>query len=191
VTELIVAVAVVVLAVLLALVTGSWLLFRRIQRSRALALVREAAGYGSMAVTACRLRTGPDRATATLALRITRAHARLRHQVTVAERCGAHLGDVPALLPRLQAAGVTIGKGLRHAAVVPTASAARLLDEARLHLATLEDVSDAVRTATLACTADGTLARDAEEAAEALRCRAAAYEELVAPTAPGLARGSA
>ncbi|SDY07240.1 hypothetical protein SAMN05661080_02207 [Modestobacter sp. DSM 44400] len=179
-TDLILILGTMVLAVLLAVVTGSWLVWRRIRRSHALALAREAAGYGSMAVTAWRLRSSPDRSTAALALRISRAHARLRQEVTVAERAGAHLGNVPALLPRLQVAGVRIGAGLRHVAVVPAVSAPRLLDEARTHLSTLEDLSDAVRTATLTSAADGTLAQDAEDAALALRCRTAAYEELVA-----------
>jgi hypothetical protein len=184
VSELIVTLGVVVLVVLLALLFAGWLVWRRIRRSHALALAREAAGYGSMAMTAWRLRSAPDRSTAALALRISRAHTRLRHHVTAAERAGAQLGDVLALLPRVQAEGVRIGAGLRHVAVVPAASAPRLLDEARVHLATLDDLSDAVRTATLASAADRTLARDAEEAAVALRCRSAAYEELVSPAAP-------
>lgn len=184
--ELLVILGVLAVVALLGGAVGLWVVVRHIQRSRAIALVREMAGYGSMAVTAVRLRSGPDRTTGVLALRISRAHARLRQQVALAQRSGVELGDVPELLPRLQAAGVTIGRGLRHAAVGPAAPATRLIEEARAHLETVEDLSDAVRTAAVTSTADGTLARDAEEAASALRCRAAAYEELIAPVAQPL-----
>jgi hypothetical protein len=187
VPDLVLALGVVVLVVVTALVVAAWLVWRRIQRSSAMALAREAAGYGGMAVTAWRLRSAPDRSTAALALQISRAHARLRHQLTVAQRSGADVGDVPALMPRLQAEGVRIGSGLRSVAVLPSASTPRLLDEARVHLSAVEDLGDAVRTATLTSAADGTLVRDAEEAAMALRCRATAYEELITP-APPLAR---
>lgn len=138
-----------------------------------------------MAVTAWRRRSFPTRASAILALRVSRARGQLRRQVTQAERTGAHLGDVPTLLPRLQTAGDRISCSLLHQqAHTLTPSGRGLLDEAQVHLSLLADLSDAVRTSTLLPEARSDLTRDAADAAQALRCYTAAYQELISPAAP-------
>ncbi len=177
-TELLVTLGVLALVVLLAVVLGVWLLVRAVRRSRALAVAREVGSYGAMVVTLCRTRSAPDRDSAALALRVSRAHARLRRQLALAERSGAHLGDVPALLPRLQAEGNRIATALRQLAVVPTPAGGRLREEARVHLAAVADLESAVQESVLATATDELLARDVEDAAVALRCRAAAHAEL-------------
>jgi hypothetical protein len=99
--------------------------------------------------------------------------------VADARRAGVHLGDVPALLPRLEAEGRRIRAGLAQL-VGSSATASDLRARADRHLATLADVSEAVAAAARMPTADESLARDAEEAALGLRLHAAAYTELLA-----------
>src|SRR4051812_50195528 len=58
-----------------------------------------------LVVPALRLRSTPNRAAALHALRIAQGHRLLRQRVARARAAGAHLGEVPALLPRLEAEG--------------------------------------------------------------------------------------
>lgn len=161
------------------LVTTVWLAVRRVRRSRLVAIGTQAVADGMLALTAARLRPTPNRAAALQAVRISREHRLLRQRVTEAQRAGVHLGDVPALLPRLEAEGRRLRAGLGQL-VGSTAAAHDLRVQADRHLATLADVGEAVGAATRVPTADASLARDAEEAALGLRLHTAAYAELMA-----------
>jgi hypothetical protein len=181
---------VAVLAVLVIvglLVTALWLAVRRIRRSRLVVAGTQLVADGLLAVTACRPRPTPHRAAALEALRISRAHRLLRERITAAARAGAHLGEVPALLPRLEAEGRRIRGGLSRL-VGSTAGGHDLFVAADRHLATLADLTEAVDAAARTPVRDEFLARDAEEAALGLRLHHAAYTELTADDAWGAAR---
>lgn len=167
-----------VLLLVCLLVTVTWVAVRRVRRSRLVAMGTQAVADGVLALTAVRLRPTPNRAAALQAVRISREHRLLRQRVTAAQRAGVHLGDVPALLPRLEAEGRRLRTGLGQL-VGSTATGHALWAEADRHLATLADVSEAVGAATRGPTADVSLARDAEEAALGLRLHTAAYTELM------------
>ena len=187
--------AVLALAVVLIVclvVTTAGLAVRRIRRSRrvvrgaqavavgtqAVAVGRQVLADGLLALSAARPGPASNRGAAFQAMRISWEHRALRQRVAEAQQAGAHLGDVPALLPRLEAEGRRLRAGLRQLA--GTSGNGRALEaEAARHLAMLADVRDAVAAATRMPTADSTLAQDAQEAALGLRLHAAAYTELM------------
>jgi hypothetical protein len=176
--EFLTVVALVALFLVGLLVTALWLVVRRVRRSRVLSTARQLAADGALAVAACRPRAVPHRAAALQAVRVSRAHRLLRERTTAAQRAGAHLGDVPALLPRLEAEGARIRTELGRL-VGSSAPGQELLGRADRHLATLADLTEAVDTAARLPVQDGELAREAEEAALGLRLHAAAYSELI------------
>jgi hypothetical protein len=184
VLEFLTVVALVALLLVGVAVTLVWLALRRIRRSRLVVAGTQLVADGVLAVTACRPRPTPHRAAALLALRVSRAHRVLRERVAVAELAGAHLGDVPALLPRLEAEGRRLRVGLGRL-VGSTAAGDELVAAGEAHLATLADLTEVVDAAGRAPGRDEHLARDAEEAALGLRLRTAAYTELTADDVRG------
>ena len=176
--EFLIVVALVGLVLAGLLVGTAVFLLRRILRSRLVVAATDLVTDGVLAVSACRPRTTPNRAAALRALRVSRAHRLLRERVAVAQRAGAHLGDVPAVLPRLEAEGRRLRTALGRL-VGSTAAGQQLLDRADRHLAVLADLTEVVDTAADAPAADDMLARDAEEAALGLRLHTAAYTELM------------
>jgi len=181
--EFLSAVGLVVLLVVAVLVTAVWLALRRIRRSRVVAAGTRAVADGLLALTVVRPRPTADRGAALQALRISREHRLLRQRVTAAQRSGAHLGDVPGLLPRLEAEGRRLQAALGRFAGAPGARG-DLFARADRHLATLADLTEAVGAAISVPPADDALAQEAEEAALGLRLHAAAYTELVTPGDP-------
>src|SRR5215207_8240121 len=103
--EFLIVVALVGLVLTGVLVGTAVLLLRRLLRSRLVLAATDLVTDGVLAVSACRPRATPNRAAALRALRVSRAHRLLRERVALAQRTGAHLGDVPAVLPRLEAEG--------------------------------------------------------------------------------------
>jgi hypothetical protein len=178
--EFLTVVGLVVLLVVGMLVTTAWLALRRICRSRLVAVGTQAVADGLLTLTALRPRPTPHRGAAVRALRISRAQRLLRQRVVAAQRSGAHLGEVPALLPRLEAEGRRLCGSLGRL-VGTTAAGQDLLARADRHLATLADLTEAVGGTVAVPAADDALAREAEEAALGLRLHAAAYAELMAP----------
>jgi hypothetical protein len=176
--EFLIVVALVGLVLAGLLVGTAVFLLRRILRSRLVVAATDLVTDGVLAVSACRPRATPNRAAALRALRVSRAHRLLRERVAVAQRAGAHLGDVPAVLPRLEAEGRRLRTALGRL-VGSTAAGQQLLDRADRHLAVLADLTEVVDTAADAPAADDMLARDAEEAALGLRLHTAAYTELM------------
>jgi hypothetical protein len=177
--EFLTVAALVVLFVVGLLVTIAWLSLRRLRRSRLVATGTQLLADGLLALSACRPRPTSHRAAALQAVRISRGHRLLRERVTAAQRAGAYLGDVPPVLPRLEAEGRRIRAGLGH--LVGSATAGHdLLTQADRHLAMLADLTEAVGTATLVPATDESVAREAEEAALGLRLHTAAYTELMA-----------
>ena len=180
--EFLTVVGLVVLLVVGLLVTTAWLALRRIRRSRLVAVGTQAVTDGRLVLTACRPGPMPNRGAAVQALRISREHRLLRQRVIAAQRSGAHLGDVPALLPRLEAEGRRLQGALGRLVGLPAAGH-EVMAQADRHLATLADLSEAVGAAASVPPADAVLAREAEEAALGLRLHAAAYAELMTPRA--------
>ncbi|MGZ4550060.1 MAG: hypothetical protein ACXVF0_11195 [Blastococcus sp.] len=178
--EFLTVVALCVLFVVGLAVTTAWLLLRRVLHSRLVVVGSQMVADGMLALTALRPRPTANRAAALRAVRISREHRLLRDRVTAAQRAGAYLGDVPAVLPRLEAEGRRIREGLGRLVGVTTADHG-LLARADRHLATLGDLTEAVAAATGVPVADETLAHEAEEAALGLRLHAAAYTELMEP----------
>jgi hypothetical protein len=177
--EFLTVAAVVVLVGAGLLVLTLWRLVRSIRRSRLLLAGRRLAGDGRFAVAACRPGPVPHRAAARRALRVSRAQRQLRERVTAALRVGADLGEVPSVLPRLEAEGERIRAGLGR--LVGSVSDGRaLLEEAERHLATVAELTEVVDAAAGVQAVDRTLGRDVEEAAMALRLRIAAHAELTA-----------
>jgi hypothetical protein len=162
-----------------------WLVVRRVRRSALVARARELGAQGATAATAVaarRLPPGPRRTAAELQLDVARARDRLRRQVASARAAGAHLGDVPALLPSLEAEGARLEQLLRQRALAPgPADRSDLESEARHHLATLADACEAVLEAERAVTAAGRRTSEVADAVDALRAHTAAYRELTAP----------
>jgi hypothetical protein len=184
--EFLTAAALVLLCLVTLVVTSGWLVVRRIRRSPLLAGARQVAAESRLAVAACRPRSVPNRAAALQSVRVARAQRLLRERTTVAQRAGAHLGDIPTLLPRLEAEGSRIRAELGRL-VGSTAPGQELRARADRHLATLADLTEAVDTAVRAPEGDADLTRDAEEAALGVRLHAAAYTELVTPGRTDLA----
>ncbi|MCZ2839204.1 hypothetical protein [Modestobacter sp. VKM Ac-2985] len=175
---------------LMALLAG-WLVVRRVRRSPLVARSRELASrsrelgvQGATAVAARRLPPGRRRTAAELQLEVARARDRLRRQVAAARAAGAHLGDVPDLLPSLAAEGNRLEQRLRQRAMDPEPTGRDDPEpEARAYLETVADVCDAVLQAERAVAPTGRTTADVAEAVTALRAHTAAYQELTAPPA--------
>ncbi|MGY2002618.1 hypothetical protein [Blastococcus sp. SYSU DS1024] len=187
--------ALLVLALVAAL--AGWLVLRRFRRSPLAARGRELAArgrvlgvQGATAVAARRLPPGRRRSAAELQLQVARARDGLRRQVAAAQAAGAHLGDVPELLPSLEAEGSRLEQRLRQRAL--SADPTEQADpepEARAYLDMVADVCDAVRQAEDVASAAGRPATDVADAVAALRAHTTAYQELTAqPVAPPLPR---
>lgn len=183
----------VLLVFLLVTALIAWLVVRRIRRSPLVARGRDLAArsrelgvQGVTAVAARRLPPGRRRTAAELRLQICRGRDRLRAQVAGARAAGAHLGDIPGLLPSLEAQGSRLEQRLQQQALAsePHDRTDPDLDsEARAHLDLLDDVCDAVRQAERVVSATSRAAGDVADAVTALRAHTAAYEELTAPPA--------
>ncbi|GAA4735300.1 hypothetical protein GCM10023328_14240 [Modestobacter marinus] len=184
---------------LMALLTG-WLVVRRVRRSPLVARSRELASrgrelgvQGATAVTARRLPPGQRRTCAELQLEVARSRDRLRRQVAAARAAGAHLGEVPDLLPALEAEGSRLEQRLRQRTQDPqTVCRDEPATEARAYLDTVADVCDAVFQAERVAAPTGRTTADVADAVTALRAHTAAYQELIAPPAmPPLPRPAA
>jgi hypothetical protein len=173
-TALVVSLVVGLLGVL------AWRVVRRVLRSRLVTTGTQMVADGVLTLAACRPRPVPNRVAALHAVRVSRGHRLLRQRVAEAQRAGAYLGDVPSVLPRLEAEGRRIREGLGRL-VGSAATGHDLYSQADSHLRTLADLTEAVSGAMTVPGADETLARDAEEAALGLRLHAAAYSELMSP----------
>ncbi|MGY1741059.1 MULTISPECIES: hypothetical protein [unclassified Blastococcus] len=176
-----------VVLLLLAVLAG-WLVLRRVRRSPLVARGRELSArgrelgvQGAAAVAARRLPPGERRSAAELQGQLNRARGDLRRRVTAAAAAGAHLGDIPALLPALDAEGTRLEQCLRQQALSASPGPAGLLAEARGYLDMLADVADAVRQAERVQPAAGRLGADVADAVTALRAHTDAYRELTAP----------
>ncbi|MGY1745551.1 hypothetical protein [Blastococcus sp. SYSU D00695] len=182
----------VVLLLLLAVLAG-WLVVRRVRRSPLAARAREVTAragelgaQGATALAARRLPPGERREAAELQLQLQRARPELRRQVEAAQASGAHLGEVPALLPALEAEGSRLEQCLRQQTLAPSPGCADVLTEARAHLDMLGDVADAVRQAERVQPVTGRLPGDVADAVAALRAHTDAYRELTSPAPPVL-----
>ncbi|MGY1722137.1 hypothetical protein [Blastococcus sp. SYSU DS0533] len=180
----------VLLVLLLVAALAGWLVLRRVRRSPLVARGRELASrgrelglQGATAAAARRLPPGSRRSAAELQLEVARARDRLRHHVATARAAGAHLGEIPDLLPSLEAEGVRLEQYLRRRALA-TDPADRVdpEPEARAYLATVADVCDAVLEAERAV-AGARPVTDVADAVAALRAHTSAYQELTAPPA--------
>lgn len=172
---------------------AAWLVVRRVRRSPLVARGRELAArsrelgmQGATAVAARRLPPGHRRSAAELQLDLARSRDGLRRQVVTAQAVGAHLGDVPDLLPSLEAEGDRLEQRLRQRALAPAAPHSDDLEqEARDHLDLLADVWDAVRQAELAVSATRRSTAEVADAVSALRAHTTAFRELTAlPVVP-------
>jgi hypothetical protein len=172
----------VVLVLLVVAALAGWLLVRRIRRNPLVARARVLGVQGATAVAARRLPPGPRRTAAELQLEIARARDRLRRQVATAQAAGAHLGDVPRLLPVLEDEGNRLEQLLRQRALAPDASARTDLEsDARSYLDMLADVCEAVLEGEQAAQSAVRVTTDVADAVHALRAHTTAYQELTAP----------
>ncbi|MGY2083981.1 hypothetical protein [Blastococcus sp. SYSU DS0539] len=179
----------VLVTLLLIAALAGWLVLRRVRRSPLVARSRELAArgrelgmQGATAVAARRLPPGQRRTCAELQLEIARARDRLRRQVAGAQAAGAHLGEVPDLLPSLDAEGRRLEQRLLQFTLVPDPDdRAAPEPAARAYLDTVADVCDAVRQAEQVAAAAGTPVTDVAGAVTALRAHTTAYQELTAP----------
>ncbi|SEK58073.1 hypothetical protein SAMN04515665_10394 [Blastococcus sp. DSM 46786] len=179
------------LVVLLITALAGWLVLRRVRRSPLVARSRELASrgrdlglQGATAVAARHLPPGHRRSAAGLQLEVARARDRLRHHVATARAAGAHLGEIPELLPSLDAEGARLEQRLRQRALAADpADRADPGPEARDYLATVADVCDAVLEAERAVSAGVRPVTGVADAVAALRAHTSAYQELTAPPA--------
>ncbi|MGY1773080.1 hypothetical protein [Blastococcus sp. SYSU D00813] len=184
---------VLVVLLLVALVAG-WFVVRRVRRSALVARGRELTARGrelglagATAVAARRLPPGERRSAAALQGRLLRARGELRRQVQVAQAAGAHLGDIPSLLPAIDAEGARLEQCLRQETLSPSPrGCADVLAEASGYLDMVADVSDAVRQAERVQPPAGRLPADVADAVSALRAHTDAYRELTSPALPTL-----
>ncbi|MCF6743485.1 hypothetical protein E9529_04200 [Blastococcus sp. KM273128] len=179
------------LVLLLVAALAGWLVLRRVRRSPLVARSRELASrgrelglQGATAVAARRLPPGSRRTAAELQLEVARARDRLRHHVATARAAGAHLGEIPELLPSLEAEGVRLEQCLRQRALAADpADRADVEPGARAYLATVADVCDAVLEAERAVS-NARPVTGVADAVAALRAHTSAYQELTAPPPP-------
>jgi hypothetical protein len=179
----------VLVTILLIGALAAWLVVRRVRRSalvargrRLAARSRELGLQGATAVAARRLPPGHRRSAAELQLDLARSRDALRRQVATARAAGAHLGDVPDLLPSLEAEGDRLEQSLRQralAAAVPDHDDVER--EVRAHLDLLADVCDAVRQAELAVSAARRPTAEVADVVSALRAHTTAFRELTTP----------
>ncbi len=185
----------VLLAVLLTagMVTGSVLLTRRVvrvvQASPAVRRAGELGGYLGTAVAVARHPGRTDRTAAVLAARVTTASVGLRREVALATRAGAHLGDVPAVLPGLTDEAFALSRELRRLTTCTVGPAGTdLCAAARTHLTAVAEVTAAVRASTaLPAAVDGVtggVTAEASRVAADLRAYAGAYRDLIRPVSP-------
>ncbi|TYP88965.1 hypothetical protein [Blastococcus xanthinilyticus] len=172
----------VLLLLLVIGVLAGWLLVRRVRRNPLVARARELGVQGATAVAARRLPPGSRRTAAELQLELARARGRLRSQIASARAAGAHLGDVPALLPSIEAEGDRLEQLLRQRALTPQPGDRTDLEPAaREHLEMLADVCAAVLEAERAAATAGRVSGDVADAVSALRAHTTAYRELTSP----------
>src|SRR3954452_6886111 len=110
--EFLTVIAVAGLLVLGLLATAVWRLYRRLRRSRLITTAHTVVAVGAPLLATCRPAALRNRAPALRLLRLTRAQRDLRRRVADATRAGTYLGDVPAMLPRLQAETDLLRAGL-------------------------------------------------------------------------------
>ncbi|SEP17393.1 hypothetical protein [Trujillonella endophytica] len=181
----------IVLLLLLALLAG-WLVVRKVRRSPLVARGRELTARGrelgataSAVVAARRLPPGARRSAAELQVQVTRARGELRRELAAAHDAGAHLGDVPGLLPALEAEGTRVERCLRQQTLATSARGFPELEaEAAAYLDMLADVTDAVRQAQRVLPASSHLPGEVADAVSALRAHTDAYRELTAAPVP-------
>jgi hypothetical protein len=182
--EFLTVIAVAGLLVLGVLATAVWRLYRRLRRSRLTTTARTVVAVGAPLLATFRPAAIRNPAAARRVLRLTRAQRELRRRVADATRTGAYLGDIPAMLSRLQAETDRLRAGLGRLPGTANPTGRDLLAAADRHLATLTDLSDAVAATLVLPVAEDSLTQEAEEAARGLRLYAAAYAELMTnPTA--------
>src|SRR4051794_19917175 len=160
------------------LATAAWRLYRRLRRSRLIPPAQTVVAVGAPLLATCRPAALRNPAPALRVLRLTRAQRDLRRRVADAARTGTYLGDVPAMLPRLQAETDRLRAGLGRLPGAATPVARERLAAADRPLAALTDLSDAVAATLVLPAAYNSLSQEAEEAARGLRLYAAAYAEL-------------
>jgi hypothetical protein len=184
--ELVLVLVVVVLLALAGVVTCGVLLTRRavraVQASPTVRRGRELTQYAGTALAVVRSPASTDRTSAALAARVTGAAMGLQREVSAARRAGAHLGDVPAVLPQLVDEGYVLARALRGEATAPTGRGTDLHEAARAHLAAVAEVAAAVRASAALPDAHGGVAAEAARAAADLQAYAAAYRDLVKPS---------
>lgn len=171
-------------AVTTAAVIGTRRAVRAVRGSAVVRHGRELGGFAALAAGAVRNPAGTDRSAAALAARITAASLTLQREVGAARRAGAHLGDVPEVLPRLVDDGHALSRALRVAATAPAAHSAELCDTARDHLTAVREVTAAVRASTALPAVAGGAATEAARAAAGLQAYADAYRDLIRPAGP-------
>src|SRR4051794_40027264 len=186
--EFLTVIAVAGLLVLGVLATAVWRLYRRLRRSRLITAARTVVAVGAPLLATCRPAAIRNPAAALRLLRLSRAQRELRRRVADAARTGAYLGDVPAMLPRLQAESDRIRTGLCRLSSSAAPSGLDLLTAADRHVVVLTNLSDEVAAILALPAAGDPLAQEAVDAALGLRLYAAAYAELTrdptASTAP-------
>lgn len=187
--ESVLVLVLVLVLVVAGLVTGTVLTTRRVvRRLRGSTTVRRAGelgGYATLAVGVARHPARADSTAALLAARVTTASVQLRREVLLAQRCGTHLGDVPAVLPQLTDEAFALSRGLRQLTTGSAAHAADLCAAAREHLTVVADVRAAVGAAAALPSATGGATAEAARAAGDLRAWTTAYRDLVRPVTPG------
>lgn len=183
--ELVLALVVLMVLVAAGVVTAGVVLTRRtvraLQASPTVRRVGELGGYAGTALVVARHPARADRTTGVLAARVTAASVQLRREVAVATRAGAHLGDVPAVLPRLTDEAFALSRELRRLTTSTADHAGELCDAARAHLSAVADVTAAVRASTALPPASGGVADEAARVAADLKAYATAYRDLVRP----------
>jgi hypothetical protein len=187
--EFLALIAVAGLLVLGVLATAVWRLYRRLRHSRLITAARTVVAVGAPLLATCRPAAIRNPAAALRLLRLSRAQRELRRRVADAARTGAYLGDVPAMLPRLQAETDRVRAGLGRLPGAANPTGRELLAAADRHLATLTDLSNAVAATLVLPAAEGTLVQEAEDAARGLRLYAAAYAELTSSSTAYAAPG--
>lgn len=183
--EPVLALVLLMLLVAAGVVAGGVVLTRRTVRAIAASptarRVGELGGYAGTAVAVVRAPARADRTAGVLAARVTAASVQLRREVAVATRSGAHLGDVPAVLPRLTDEAFALSRELRRLTTSPADHTGDVCTAARAHLAAVADLTAAVRASNALPPASGGVADEAARAAGDLRAYATAYRDLVRP----------
>lgn len=167
-----------------AAITG-WLLWRRVRRSGILARGRSVAQRGLLTVGAQALPPGPRRDLAGLQAQVSGSRAELAGQAEAAAASGGYLGDLPVVLPRLDADGLRLERAL--AALVFSSDERRIARDqpqitasARAYIDAAQRALAALRTAEAAGRGPQTarLYADVDDAAAGLNAYSDAYREL-------------